>query len=270
MLATHNHAALRFKQLGEDFAAFIQGFVDAVASAVKSFKEGQLVIFETFLEKFGPVATACEKWQIGGFSTHFESEADATGDSLEQIMAAKANCASAMKSLGVLCGYVTASDKLKETIGNAKGIFKNATKLVQDCDYIGGIVLLAGIIFKESSSAEDIKTTVDTALRTFGVGKDKIPAKMQKMLTDLAKTKGVELDDQKKEEKVRKKKAEAAVEEQKATNKAKKAKGEKAEKDKEARKRKEKDTKGGKAKKQKKAKEEDAESHSPAGDDDLS
>lgn len=267
MLAIDNHAALRFKNLREDFAAFIQGFVDAVASAVQSFKDGQLVIFETFHAKFEPVAAACEKWQIGGFSVHFEAEHDATGDSLDQIIAAKANCSSAMKSLGVLCGYVTASEKLKEAIADAKGTFKHASKLVQDCDRISGIVLLAGIIFNEASTAADIKTILDTVLKTFGMGKDKIPSKMYKMLTDLAKSKGVEMEKEEKEkEKLAKKKKAEVPAEEKASGKAKKHKGEKAEKDNEkaARmraKEKEKDSKT-KVKKSKKAKDEDAESGS--------
>ena len=175
-------------------------YVQGTKSCIESFKAGQLVIFDEFLAKYGPVSEACEKWQLANVANHFQDDHRATGDALQQLMAAKANCGASLKTLATLCAHSSGSKHLAEVILEGKASYKEASQLIQKCDSVAGIVLLAGILMQDNPTKENLKATVEMASTTFGMSKDKIPAKMQKLLGELSKAKGLEEEPAKKDD----------------------------------------------------------------------
>eukprot|EP00438_Fugacium_kawagutii_P019101 Skav234729 [mRNA] locus=scaffold634:746002:746778:- [translate_table: standard] len=187
--------------------SFLETYMTALAESLRSFEEGQVVIFKDFSDRFGEVAAACERWQIGTtHAHHFEANAKETGEAMEQLIAAKDNSASAMKALASVCSHTTSDKNLKDIINNGKAAYKTAAALIQDCDKMAGLVLLAGIILKDSPSPADVKTTMEMASRSFGLSLQKLPVKMQKLLSEIAKQHGLHGDEDTKDSKDLKKK----------------------------------------------------------------
>lgn len=186
----------RFQPLKDQFQAFACAFVQSIDSCLSTLNEAHLSVFEQFQEKYGPVATSCEKWQVAGSSEAFGPGYQATAASLEQVVAAQANVKPSMAALATFCSHGSGSEsrEFQEVLGKAKEIYKNGVLLMKEASRIGALVVVAGVILKDSATPEDAKATLDFAVKEFGLVKEALPAKMLKLVTDLIKAKGISDD----------------------------------------------------------------------------
>ena len=190
----------RFQPLKDQFQAFACAFVQSVDGCLSTLNQAHLSVFQEFQEKYGPVAAACEKWQVASSSEAFGSGYQATAASLEQVVAAQANVKPSMAALATFCSHGSGSDssQFQEVLGKAKETHKNGMLLMKEAKRIGAIVVVAGVILKDNAAPEDAKATLDFAIKEFDLVKEALPAKMLKLVTDLIKATGIsdEIPDQ--------------------------------------------------------------------------
>ena len=179
----------RFSKPLEIFTLFTEGFLAAVRKGLESFHQTHLAMFESFKDKYQAVGAACETWNLTPHEAHFKSDSSATGDSLEQLLAAQQNCAPLMTALASFCLH-SGSTKLRDVIGEAKGTYKAALTLTKEAMRIAGLIFVAGLLVKDGATPEDAKATMDVANKSYGLTRDKLPQKMQKLVGDLLKTEG--------------------------------------------------------------------------------
>ena len=120
------------------------------------------------------------------FTAFFEEDYGTTGSDLQQLGAAKDNISSPMKSLAKLCSH-GGSESLKPVIAQAKDTYKNAKQVVEETCKIAANILVAAVILKKGGSADDVKETMTVMTQHYEVPKEKLPAKLQKLLGDILK-----------------------------------------------------------------------------------
>lgn len=177
-----------FQSLVESFTEFRGAFLDSVKVAVKSFEDAHLAIFQQFLDKYECVLPAAEKWQMQPVASFFNENQDETREALDQIIAAKSNAAGPMKALSQFCSHSTSCKDFKELIQQCGQLHKRSVDLASKANLTGSVLLAAALLLNTSSSPEDGKATQETMRKGFGITKEQLPSKLQKMFGDLVKS----------------------------------------------------------------------------------
>lgn len=178
-----------FKALKSQFTEFVALYLTAAQKGLSDFQETHFPTFQKFNAQYEPVATAAEKWQMGPVAWAFTDQHDQTKESLEQVIAAKQNVECILTALKTFCGHSAGFKDLTDVISIAKEVYKNLVCLVNDSNRIAAILMI-GCALYTGCSPQDAKATYDMAHSSFGVTKESLPAKMQKLLADLMKTDG--------------------------------------------------------------------------------
>ena len=162
-------------------------------------------------------------------ASFFNENQDETREALDQIIAAKSNAAGPMKALSQFCSHSTSCKDFKELIQQCGQLHKRSVDLASKANLTGSVLLAAALLLNTSSSPKDGKATQETMRKGFGITKEQLPNKLQKMFGDLvkstAKAKGSGLIKDKKEKQSKKKdkrKREGGEEKSKKDKKSKK------------------------------------------------
>lgn len=167
------------------FLEFVEVYIKTMDSALKELQETHFPTFQKFNDRFAPVTPCAEKWQMTSVAYVFNEQNDQTKESLEQLIAARENIKPAMAALKTLCGHVTSCKGLETVITEAKGVYKHGVGLTEESYQLGGILLIGAVLYNTQSTPADAKETLEMATQSFGIAKEKLPAKMQKLLSDV-------------------------------------------------------------------------------------
>eukprot|EP00438_Fugacium_kawagutii_P002428 Skav218193 [mRNA] locus=scaffold6534:4354:5373:+ [translate_table: standard] len=179
-----------FEQVCQDFKNFRIAFVNGVKLGLATFDATHLSILRNFAEKYSEVSSAAEKWQMAPVAFHFGDKYDETKEAIDQVIAAKGNMALPMSSLASLCSHGSMCKDLKAVIQDCVNMHKEGVSLTTKADMLGASMLVAALLLNGKSNSADAKATVEVMQKTFSMSRDKLPLKMQKLLTDLLKSDG--------------------------------------------------------------------------------
>lgn len=190
-----------FEDLGTNFKSFMTTYVQSLSDAVKMFDQAHLQQSRDFIAEFTPVAQACDKWQMSPVAAFFGENSDKTKESLDQVIAAKENMTGPMAALTSFCSHKTSNKDIAPVLGSCKDAHTESLTLSKQVDHIAGLVVVAALLLRGDPppSSADAKATQDMVAKTFGL--TVYPAKMQKLMGDLLKTKDAPEKSEKQKEK---------------------------------------------------------------------